>query len=126
MQELPVPVDDHPIHPSTQKGADFRYGCWNREPFADAYMAPQRFAKPNKSDWSFRNFTCSNEDFEIGTVFVFHKMSTDCKYDMSDTDPNCKGCKHRIVDLEALVREDIDRQLNREYQIEFLRRMTED
>lgn len=121
-----MPVDDHPIHSSTQKGADFRYGCWNRKPLADAYMAPQRFAKPDESDFVIRNFTCSNTDFEIGTVFVLHKMSTDCKYDMSDTDPNCKGCKHARFNIEAAVREDVDRQLNTEYQIEFLRRMTED
>lgn len=24
-----MPVIDHPVHPSTVKGADHRYGCWN-------------------------------------------------------------------------------------------------
>ena len=90
-----MPVDDHPVHPSTQKGADFRYGCWNRKPFADAYLAPQRFVKPSMSDWSYRNFTCSNEDFEIGTVYVMHAMSTDCRYDLSHKDQSCEGCQHR-------------------------------
>lgn len=24
-----MPVIDHDVHPSTMKGPDFRYGCWN-------------------------------------------------------------------------------------------------
>lgn len=67
-----MPVIDHPIHPSTQKGEDFRYGCWNRKQFADGYLG---------SPW--------------GTAeWVDHTMSTDCKYDLSHKDNNCKGCKY--------------------------------
>lgn len=66
-----MPVEDHPIHPSTQKGADFRYGCWNHEPFAAGYIA---------HPWS-------------RAKYVPHVMSTDCKYDIKD-DLNCEGCKH--------------------------------
>ena len=69
-----MPVIDHPIHPSTQKGEDFRYGCWNREPFKAGYVA---------HPWSIAKY-------------IPHNMSTSCKYDLSNKDPNCQGCKHRL------------------------------
>ena len=25
-----MPVIDHPVHPSTMRGPDHRYGCWNK------------------------------------------------------------------------------------------------
>lgn len=76
-----MPVIDHPIHPSTQKGKDFRYGCWNREPFTSGYFAPDRQMEETL-------------EFSLQAKYVPHNMSTDCKYDLSHRDNNCKGCKH--------------------------------
>lgn len=76
-----MPVDDHPIHPSTQKGKDFRYGCWNRKPFAKNYRVPVRE-------------TWNSLMFHYGTAVVPYVMSTQCKYDMALGDPYCDGCKH--------------------------------
>lgn len=78
-----MPVDDHPIHPSTQKGDDFRYGCWNREKFADGYSAPNRIHRPDGT-------------FYVVLTFVRYNMSTGCKYDLSNKDLNCRECKHRL------------------------------
>ena len=69
-----MPVIDHDVDPSTQKGADFRYGCWNHQR-AEGYWA---------STWSWH-----------GKAFIAHRMSLECRYDMSITDPNCTDCKHR-------------------------------
>ena len=77
-----MPVDDHPIHPSTQKGADFRYGCWNRGEFTEAYSAPQRRAGANGYQ----------PTFWMERIRIPFRMSRGCKYDMSNDDPNCAGC----------------------------------
>jgi len=77
-----VPVEDHPIHPSTQKGDDFRYGCWNGARIFEGYVAPDR-----KLDLLTGNY-------DLVAVWIPHNMSTDCKYDLSHKDNNCRGCKH--------------------------------
>lgn len=77
------PAEDHPIHPSTQKGKDFRYGCWNRNPFHDAFYAPNRFAGSDGYKPVFR----------YEAVRIPFVMSRDCKYDMARTDNSCEGCK---------------------------------
>lgn len=77
-----MPVDDHPIHPSTQKGDDFRYGCWNGDREFLGYTAPNR------------QLDLVTGEFVLYALWIDHKMSRDCRFDMSDTDPNCRGCKH--------------------------------
>lgn len=77
-----MPVLDHEVHPSVKVGPAHRYGCWNRNGHAPGYFAPRR-----------RFF--SNGSFEMGCVFVPDRMSQECRYDMSLTDPNCTDCKHR-------------------------------
>ena len=76
-----MPVIDHDVHPSTMKGPDFRYGCWNREPFADGYCAP--------------NLEHVGDAFVLYALWIPHAMSRDCRYDLSVSDPNCTDCKHR-------------------------------
>ena len=83
-----MPVEDHPVHPSTQKGADFRYGCWNRDEYSEAYYAPQRTAGTDgyKPTWWFER------------VRIPFRMSRECmtaKTGWAATDPNCEGCKRR-------------------------------
>jgi hypothetical protein len=77
-----MPVDDHPIHPSTQKGADFRYGCWNGNRNFMGYPAPDRKL----------NLLTGNYDYVA--VWIDYKLSKECRYDLSDKDRNCEGCTH--------------------------------
>lgn len=77
------PVEDHPVHPSTKKGKDFRYGCWNRKPFMASYYAPNR--KMGSSGYE--------PIFFYERVRVAHRMTVKCQYDMAETDPFCNSCQ---------------------------------
>lgn len=80
-----MPVEDHPIHPSTQIGLDKRYGCWNRPEFSDGYSAPQRRAGANGYQ----------PTFWMERVRIPFRMSRPCQYDLSAGDWMCEGCKRR-------------------------------
>lgn len=80
-----MPVDDHPIHEKTRIDDTYRYGCHNREPFKEAYSAINRFA----------GSTGHSPIWWLERIRIPFTMSRDCKYDLSQTDPNCQGCKHR-------------------------------
>lgn len=79
-----MPVEDHPVHPSTMRGADARYGCHDRPEYVSGYMSPDGL-------WPSG---CSTHQ-HIKMRFVPHVMSTSCRYDMSLSDPKCHACKHR-------------------------------
>ena len=81
-----MPVQDHKIHPSTQIGEDYRYGCWNRaDKFSKSYWAPERRTFPDGS-------------FEMTAVRIPFRMSHVCRHDgvaaMGVDDKACEGCKH--------------------------------
>ena len=65
-----MPVIDHSTHPSTQRGPGHRYSCWNRP----------------------RPGSLVNLD-KLG--MIPNRMSTECRYDLSLSDPCCTDCKHR-------------------------------
>lgn len=75
------PVDDHPVHEKTKIGSDFRYGCYNRKPFADGYYAKDRIYRGNGTF------------YEVLT-YIKHVNTTECQYDRYATDPACAGCTH--------------------------------
>jgi len=75
---IPKPVLDRPTHEKTIGGG--RYGCHNRPEFAAEYYAKSGY------DWS-------GNRVQVWTL-VPHRMSTECRYDQSLTDPMCSGCKH--------------------------------
>lgn len=77
-----MPVIDHPIHEKVIEKQGAKYGCFNRKPYSQGYLAPNRVYAPSG------NFTMEN-------AFVPHVMSNDCRYDMSLTDRKCEGCEHR-------------------------------
>lgn len=79
-----MPVDDHPIHPSTQKDASFRYGCNNRRPFASGYYAPNRV-------YGYDGL------YSIELRWIKFAMSRDCKFDLADSHVGCTGCRHANV-----------------------------
>lgn len=70
-----MPVIDHPVHPSTQKGEDWRYGCHNVPCRSEGYWA---------HPWA-----------ATGGKFVPFRMSHGCAYDLSANDPACEGCSKR-------------------------------
>lgn len=81
-----MPVLDHEIHPSTQQGADARYGCWSRKAkFKAHYWAPHRRYFPDGS-------------FDVISVRIPFRNSHDCRFDgkngTAGEDPKCEGCRH--------------------------------
>lgn len=87
-------VADTDSHPLTIRAASTPYGCSNGDRSADGYWAPARIYNPDGS-------------FVMGSKFVKHAMSRECRYDRSLTDPRCADCKERgsgeahIANLEA-------------------------
>jgi hypothetical protein len=75
-----MPVADHPVHPKTKIGDDFRYGCHNRPAMSTGYFAPDRVYKP---------------DGTYHTILrrVQHQTSVLCKYDLWHSDWGCEGCR---------------------------------
>jgi hypothetical protein len=72
-----MPVLDHPVHRSTI--APPLYGCNGLPRGPRSYLAP--------AGWS--------ADGYMRMVQVEPTMSTECRYDLSLTDPRCTGCKWR-------------------------------
>ena len=75
------PVEDHEVHELTRIALGKRYGCHNRGGFAPGYHAPDRRYRPDGT-------------FYVIQVFIPHKMSTACRYDLFETDPRCEGCNY--------------------------------
>lgn len=71
-----MPVEDHPVHPKTKIDNSFRYGCNN--------------LKRERGTYLFREFVGGS----IAVKFIQNRMSLDCQYDSSETDPACEDCKH--------------------------------
>ena len=67
-----MPVIDHPVHRSTVRDADYRYGCFNRPPFKEVVTV---------EGWR-------------GPVSWPFVMVRECRYDKSLDDNGCAGCKH--------------------------------
>lgn len=67
-------VLEHEVHEKVKIDSSFRYGCHNRKPFQDSYVA---------APWG------------NSRQIVKFVMSRECRFDMSLRDPACEGCKHR-------------------------------
>ena len=70
-----MPVLDHEVHESVKIDSNARYGCFNRKPYTDSYLAHPWAATGHKD--------------------TKHRMSRECRFDMSLKDLMCEGCKHR-------------------------------
>lgn len=77
-----MPVLEHEVHETVREKEGAVYGCWNRVGFRGGYYAPDR-----------RYYGIGG--FDTISVFVEHCLSTDCRYEMSEKDTKCNGCKHR-------------------------------
>jgi len=73
------PVIEHPVHESGIRLSDARYGCFNRKSFQSKYVVMDRDVYTLESKLRILDF----------------RMSTDCRYDKSLSDPKCFGCKHK-------------------------------
>ena len=74
-----MPVEDHEVHESTKRDSTSRYGCHNKPKKGGGYWAIDR---------TYR----SDGTFFLHNVFIPHAMSIKCRFDMSETDPQCQGC----------------------------------
>lgn len=82
-----MPVIDHAVHERTKEAAGALYGCHNRTPFSAGYYAPNGYDTPMEGFVSLYA--------RIKRDFIEHRMSTECRYDMSLADAKCEGCAHR-------------------------------
>ena len=82
-----MPVVEHAIHPSTQIGKEWRYGCWNLS----------RHKRPVRVQDGYRMHKVEgNTITEIGVFrYVPDVFSEECRHDMSLSDWACEGCEHR-------------------------------
>lgn len=75
-----MPVEDHPVHPSTKIGKDWRYGCWNHPPRKGAkYLAPTREYHPG-GHYEERKVWIATEwiDYDTCPAAHEHQGCTDC------------------------------------------------
>ena len=79
-----MPVEDHEVHDKVRIKADKPYGCYDRE-MSECYYAPER--KMGSSGYE--------PIFFYERIRIPHRMSRECRYDMSLMDARCGGCNHR-------------------------------
>ena len=84
------PVETHEVHESTKIDSNTRYGCHNRKPLKKSYFAPNRFLPVLRDPKDF-----FKQMFQFHAKQIEHRMSIDCRYDMSLTDARCTNCKHQ-------------------------------
>jgi len=82
-----MPVLDHDTHPSTVDNGR-PYGCHNRQPFAAGHWARDGFA-------DYMDDRDTGLDARVKITYIPHRMSTECRYDMSLSDSKCAGCPHQ-------------------------------
>jgi hypothetical protein len=76
------PVDDHPIHPSTQKGDGYRYGCHNHPSRkGNGYFAPNRRYLPDGR-------------FVLELVWIATEWIDYDRCPAASEHPFCNGCRH--------------------------------
>jgi len=80
-------VIEHEVHDVTKRGADSRWGCWNRKEFSEGYLAPNGYAE-------MMDDRRGHFDARVKLLYVPHRMSRECRNDISLSDPKCAGCKH--------------------------------
>lgn len=78
-------VLDHKVHEKVKIDQGKPYGCHNGDRRMQGYYAPNRMAGSDGYKPMFR----------YEAVRIEHRMSKECRYDMSLTDPRCDGCNHR-------------------------------
>ena len=85
-----MPVLDHPVHPSTRIGAEYRAGCWSGSPAADGYWAQDgvEILRDKGMAFSVRRM-----------VWVKNEASKECRQVLPLAE--CRGCLYP-KDLEYL------------------------
>lgn len=76
-----MPVVEHEVHQHGIRDAEHRYGCWDRLSFKNWFRAQDGW-------WH------DGSELVGKSAMVPHRLSTDCRYDRSLSDPACRGCRH--------------------------------
>lgn len=78
-----MPVEDHPIHPSTIRGSNHKNGCWNQPRSRNPYLVKDGF----------------HEDGRQRFVLIDDVGSLECKNDgkvgKEGDQKYCDGCQHK-------------------------------
>jgi hypothetical protein len=77
-----MPVLDHAIHPSTQHGDDYRYGCHSK----------RNPGRKSPGYWVKVREYYPDGMFDMVDQFVLHNMSVKCRYMDRAADANCRDC----------------------------------
>lgn len=76
-----MPVIEHETHESTKIGSEWRYGCHNKP-------------RPEENEMVISEYASKFSPFHFGISWPY-KFSTECRFDMSLSDPACTGCQWR-------------------------------
>lgn len=81
-----MPVVDHEVHPHGVRDDGHRYGCHNR---------PDEFEPAVWLQDGWMPAVIDGEPTRLPRMIdIEFRMSNECRYDRSETDPACAGCKH--------------------------------
>ena len=80
-----MPVEEHEVHEKVRQKDDAKYGCHNRQPYAQGYWAKD----------GFRMEEHEGQMYGVQQwVWVDHTMSSECRsFYLWRSDAMCKGCK---------------------------------
>jgi hypothetical protein len=76
-----MPGLEHPVSAMTRRADSDPYGCANK-PRSRGYYATDRSYHPGGT-------------YNLAPVWVEDRMSAECRYDMSLSDPRCGTCRKR-------------------------------
>lgn len=82
-----MPVEEHEVHPATQHGDEFRYGCNNAKPRPRGYFVLTR--------------TYYGDAYDLNNEWVENTMSKHCRNVDYDSHPGCRDCP-QPKDLEYI------------------------
>ena len=74
-----MPVLEHETHEKVIQKEGFRYGCHNRDRTPQSYMVQER------DYYGFGYYRMKGKH-------IHNVLSTECRFDMSLTDPACEAC----------------------------------
>ena len=72
----------HEVHEKVKIEANKPYGC-------------NGFDERSPGYWVQERSYCANGTYVLINKFLPYRMSRECRYDMSLTDPRCENCKNR-------------------------------
>lgn len=95
--------------PESPAASSTRYGCHNKSrdfgPIKAQAGWTDEITIANYNDYGRYEETSELPNSRMPVMIdIPHTMSKDCRYDLSGTDPKCKGCRHRNTDSDEVVK----------------------